>query len=188
MAGVASPMLRRTRSGGARFLVGLLGGGIAAGLLLSVPAYLIGTVIQSLVPTRQRIIVLAGILAILAIADLLRRTPYLQRQVPQGFIWKLPPGFLGVAWGFDLGLLFTTQKVTSLIWVAIAGVVLLGPSMAAVLLVSIAVVASLAIAVWSVLDQNRLSFVNDHKQMHELVQRGSGVLILILAITTAVHM
>jgi len=29
------------------------------------------------------------------------------------------PGKLGVVWGFDLGLLFTTQKVVSLIWVAI---------------------------------------------------------------------
>src|SRR6266542_1523735 len=110
MAGVASPMLRRTRSGASRFLIGLVAGGAAAGLLLSLPAYLIGTVLHDAVPMRARIVILAVLLAILAIADLTRRTPHVWRQVPQDLVWKLPPGSLGVAWGFDLGLLFTTQK------------------------------------------------------------------------------
>jgi hypothetical protein len=32
-----------------------------------------------------------------------------------------------LAWGFDLSLLFTTQKSTSLTWVALTGLVLLAP-------------------------------------------------------------
>src|ERR1700686_2031587 len=168
MAGVASPMLRRTPSGGRRFLLGLLVGGIAAGILLSVPAYLIGIAVVSIVPIKERLAILAAILAILAIADLIRRTPHVLRQVPEGFIWNLPPGFLGIVWGYDLGLLVTTRKTTSLVWVAVAGVVLLLPAMAAVVLVSIAVVATLAIGAWSFTDRNRNSLGFNHQRFPRL--------------------
>ena len=187
MAGVASPMLRRTPSGGRRFLLGLLVGGIAAGILLSVPAYLIGIAVVSIVPIKERLAILAAILAILAIADLIRRTPHVLRQVPEGFIWNLPPGFLGIVWGFDLGLLVTTRKTTSLVWVAVAGGVLLLPAMAAVVLVSIAVVATLAIGAWSFTDRNRNSLGIEHQRLPRLAQQGSGILILALLMTMALQ-
>jgi hypothetical protein len=185
MAGVASPMLRRTRSAGSRFLVGLVVGGVAAGIILSVPAYLVGTIVHEFVPERWRLVVLAGLLAGLGVADLLRRTPHVWRQVPQRLVWTLPPGTLGLAWGFDLGLLFTTQKTTSLVWVAMAAVVLLGPSLSAVVLVSIAVVASLAIAVWSVSGwTDGLAACQRDRRWQGLLQQGSGLVILALCTTT----
>jgi hypothetical protein len=187
MAGVASPMLRRTPSGGRRFLLGLLVGGIAAGILLSVPVYLIGIAIDSVVPIKERLMILAAILVILATADLIRRTPHVLRQVPERFIWDLPPGFLGIVWGFDLGLLITTRKTTSLIWVAVVGVVLFWPAMAAVVLVSITVVATLAIAAWSFTDRNRNSLGIEHQRLPGLAQQGSGILILALLMTTVLQ-
>ena len=115
MAGVAGPMMRRTRAGAARFLAGLTVGGIAGGLVLSLPVYLLGSALTSVMPLTGRVLLLAAICAVLAWADLRHRTPHVWRQVPQGLVRTLPPGSLGVVWGFDLGLLFTTQKTTSLI-------------------------------------------------------------------------
>jgi hypothetical protein len=188
MTGVASPMLRRTRSGGSRFLAGLVVGGAVAGIMLSVPAYLLGTVIHTLVPAQGRVVVLLALLAVLGVADLLRRTPHVRRQVPERFVWKLPPGVLGLVWGFDLGLLFTTQKTTSLVWVAVAAVVLLGPSMSAVVLVSIAVAASLAIVAWSVTDRTgSFGITRNHGRWLGFVRPASGLVILALFATTALQ-
>lgn len=184
MAGVASPMLRRTASGGMRFLLGLLVGGIAAGLVLSVPLYLFGTAVDSIAPLRERLMILALILALLAAADLARRTPHVSRQVPERFIWTLPPGFLGVVWGFDLGLLFTTRKTTSLIWATLAGVILFWPAMAAAALVSIGVIATLSIAAWSLTDRSRHSVGFEHQRLPRLAQQTSGILMLALLIPT----
>jgi hypothetical protein len=144
MAGVAGPMLRNKDRAGARFLAGLLVGEAAAGLLLAVPAYLLSEMAQVL-PQAARLWILVGVCAIFGVADLMNRTPHVWRQVPQALIHRLQPGTLGVAWGFDLGLLFTTQKVVSLIWVAIAAGVLLQPAMAAGVVVGVAVLTGLAV-------------------------------------------
>jgi hypothetical protein len=63
----------------------------------------------------------------------------------------MTPGMLGVVWGFDLGLLFTTQKTTSLLWASIAAVWLLDPSSAPVALTAFAFTASAGITLWSYL-------------------------------------
>jgi hypothetical protein len=144
MAGVAGPMLHRTRSRGARFLAGLALGGAIGGLVLSVPVYLLG-VLTGAFPAGVRAGLLVVACMVFGIADLRGRTPHVWRQVPQAYVRSLPPGRLGLVWGFDLGLLVTTQKTTSLIWVAGAAVVLLRPDMAAVTLAAIATVAAAAI-------------------------------------------
>src|SRR3954447_5638686 len=144
MAGVAGPMLHRARARGTRFLAGLALGGAAGGLVLSVPVYLLG-VLAGFLPLGVRVGLLVTACAIFGVADLVGRTPHVWRQVPQAFVRSLPPGRLGLIWGFDLGLLVTTQKTTSLIWVAGTAVVLLRPDMAAVTLAAIATVAAAAI-------------------------------------------
>ena len=108
MAGVAGPMLRRSRTAAARFLAGLAIGGVAAGLLLAVPTYLLGAVVRGLLPEPARLVVLAAVCGLFALADLALPTPQVWRQVPQRLQDVLPPGALGAAWGFDLGLLVTT--------------------------------------------------------------------------------
>ncbi|HEX6681242.1 MAG TPA: hypothetical protein VF062_00490 [Candidatus Limnocylindrales bacterium] len=148
MAGVAGPMLRRSRAAGARFLAGLLAGGAAGALVLALPVYLLG-MLAGLLPQSARLVILLVTCALLGLADLSGRTPHMWRQVPQQLVNRLPPGALGLAWGFDLGLMVTTQKTTSLIWGTIAAVVLLRPSLAAPALVGIATVATLTVVLFS---------------------------------------
>jgi hypothetical protein len=182
MAGVASPLLRYSRARGTRFLTGLAVGGTAGGLLLAVPVYLIGTLAGHL-PFAVRVGLLALVCAALGVADLLGRTPHVWRQVPQALVRTLPPGALGLAWGFDLGLLFTTQKTTSLIWGSLAAIVLLRPGLAAPVLPGIALVAALSMAVLSI-----GGFEPEAKRSRRWIRsarRGSG-LVMLAALLAAV--
>jgi hypothetical protein len=139
MVGVACPMLHDHPSRGMRFATGLLVGLVAGSLLLAVAAYWMGLLARALISHELRVVLLACVCLLLGVLDLTNRTPQLWRQVPQRLVWRLPPGVLGTTWGFDLGLLFTTQKVASLLWAALAAVVLLEPSSApAVVLISAA--------------------------------------------------
>jgi hypothetical protein len=149
MSGVAGPMLRNRRSAGGRFLAGLLVGELAASILLAVPAFLVGKTLSAVIGLQARLWVVAAICLFFGLADLANRTPRFSRQVPEDLIGKLPPGPLGLAWGFDLGLLFTTQKAVSLIWVAIAATVLLDPPLASAVIIGIGVIASMAVAAFS---------------------------------------
>src|SRR5947207_938978 len=142
MAGVASPMLRSSRPEGLRFLVGLTVGNVIGGVVLALPVYLAGMVVRVL-PKPASLIVVVAACVLLGLADLKRRTPHVWRQVPQSLWHRLSPGSLGLAWGVDLGLLVTTQKTTSLIWVAVIAVMFLHPAAAVVVLPAIAVATSL---------------------------------------------
>jgi hypothetical protein len=131
MAGVAGPRLRAERREAVRLLAGLVLGRLAGGVVLAVPAYLLARATHAALDTSTRLWLAAGACVVFAVFDLADRTPHPWRQVPQTLVHRLPPGALGVAWGVDLGLLFTTQKVASLIWVSLAGSVLLDPATAA---------------------------------------------------------
>ena len=146
MAGVAGPMLQDRPLEGVRFLLGLTAGGVAAGLVVGTVAFLVGTGVSAVVAEASRLTVLAAACLALGVLDLRGHTPHLWRQVPQALVRVLPPGFLGAAWGFDIGLLFTTQKVSSLLWGALLAVTLLAPNMALVLVVAVAALSCLAIA------------------------------------------
>jgi hypothetical protein len=149
MAGVSGPLLRRNRSDGLRLISGLLVGGLAAALLVSLVSYAVGVTLGLLLPLSVRAGLLLTICVALGLADLFNRTPHAWRQVPQRLVHALPPGLRGLTWGFDLGLLVTTQKAVSLGWAAIAAITLLQPSAAPALLVVMAVLSNLAVAWWS---------------------------------------
>jgi len=189
MTGVAGPLLRntRTRARGVRFLLGLTIGGAAGGAVLAVPVYLLGRLLAPL-PVWVRLTLLAAVCVLLAVADFKQRTPHVWRQVPQGLVNRLPSGSLGLAWGFDLGLLFTTQKTTSLVWVALASLLLLEPSLATAVLISVSVVGTLAMAASSLTagadDRTSLNFWSRKWLKH--VRRGSAVVIVaVTAVTVA---
>lgn len=186
MAGVAGPMLRYAAGAGVRFLTGLAAGSAAAGLVLAVPAYLLASAAHAALPMHARFGLLSGVCAVLAIADLTNRTPHVWRQVPQPLVHRLQPGSLGVAWGFDLGLLFTTQKVVSLIWVALAAVILLDPAMAAAFPVGIAVLASFAIVISTVRSKAPAEpTFRWEQQWQTRTRRASGLTLLVLFVLTA---
>ena len=166
MAGVAGPMLRRHRSDGVRFLVGLMVGSTAAGLLLSLIIYLFGAIGLHALPAAWRLWILVLACLGFGVADLANRTPHVWRQVPQEFIHRLSPGLRGLTWGFDLGLLVTTQKAVSLGWIAIAATALLRPAAAPVLLITMAVVSSLSV---TFLSMDAYLFVGRHGSKEDMV-------------------
>jgi hypothetical protein len=187
MAGVAGPMLRYNRGGGVRFLAGLVAGGAVAGILLAVPAYLLGSLVRAVLSFPVRLWMLAVLCVLFGVADLSNRTPHVWRQVPQRLVHTLPPGALGAVWGFDLGLLFTTQKVASLIWVALAAIVLLDPAAAAGVLAGIAVLASLSVAALSALQRTAKPRSRGERQWVSGIRRTSGLALMILFVLTSVQ-
>jgi len=138
MAGVSGSYDPFSRS--SRFL-----GGFTLGLLLSAAflgAILVPTSIAvHLLPGSYRIGLLGAVAVVLATLDLLGRTPYMQRQVPQRLgLDGVPAGTLGIIYGADAGLHVTTQKTTSLIWGGLVGAVLIGgPSTIGATLVAAAI-------------------------------------------------
>jgi hypothetical protein len=130
MAGVARPMIRASPRHGLRFLVGLTAGMMMGALVLSLAVYLVGMTVAVALSHEERLLGVATICLALGLADMTNRTPQVWRQVPQRLMKTLPPGTLGAAWGFDLQLLFTTQKETSLIWASLVAALLVEPSAA----------------------------------------------------------
>jgi hypothetical protein len=186
MAGVAGPMLRYHRTGGVRFLAGLIVGGAAGGVALAIPAYLLGSLLHAVLAPQLRLWVLVLVCVVFGTADLANRTPHVWRQVPQRLLHTLQPGTLGLTWGFDLGLLFTTQKVASLIWVAVAAVTLIQPALAWSVLVGVAVLASLAVLVGSTSERTADWLATKRKpRLVRHLRRAAGVLVLVLAVLTA---
>src|SRR5919108_4692328 len=115
MAGVSGPLHRGRVGARSRFLLGLAAGGVLSSLFVALTAWLLGTLVQAVVPPAARLLLLALACLAFGLADLTDRTPQVWRQVPASLVHRLPPGTLGAVWGADLGLLFTTKKTVSLI-------------------------------------------------------------------------
>jgi hypothetical protein len=146
MAGVAGPQLRVDVRAGTRFLIGLAVGGAIAGLLLALPVFLLGQAVGQVASEQVRLGIVATLAFIFGILDLAGRTPHVWRQVPQRLWHVLAPGRLGLVWGADLGLLVTTQKTTSLLWLSIPAVALLRPGFVPATLVTLSLIATLVVA------------------------------------------
>jgi hypothetical protein len=179
MAGVAGPMLRRDASQGARFLLGLLAGGLAAAAAWAVLVYAVGTPLSHLAPGRYREYLAALVIAGLGIADIANRTPHVGRQVPQQFFHLFAPGRLGLVWGFDLSLLVTTQKTTSLTWAALTGIFLLAPSAAMPVLLTMTVIGVSAVATRSL--RKPAVMCDRRRPWFAHLRRGAGIALLVLA-------
>lgn len=181
MAGVAGPMLRHDRAGAVRFLFGLLIGGLAGSAVLAVPFYVLGRLAEAVLTDQARWIAFGVVVAVLGVVDLALRTPHVQRQVPQGLVRTMKPGALGLVWGVDLAMLFTTQKTTSLLWVALAGLILVAPGLAPVVLTASWVVAWLAMVYLSVRRPTLIPIGEERLTWQDLVKilrRVSGTILL----------
>ncbi|MCP9983489.1 hypothetical protein [Actinomadura madurae] len=189
MAGVSGPMMRRRPADGARFLAGLAAGGVLSGLLVALLLYVAGRGLHAALPETPRTLALAAVALGFGIADLAGRTPHAWRQVPQVLVHRLRPGFLGVVWGFDLGLLVTTQKAASLVWAGVAAVVLLDPRAAAPVMVGLALLSNLSVALASVRFTPALIDMGTRRERLWLrsVRALSGTALVTLAAVTAVQ-
>jgi hypothetical protein len=181
MAGVAGPMLRYDRPGAVRFLFGLLIGGLAGSAVLAVPVYVLGRLAELLLAEQVRWVMFGAAVAVAGAADLALRTPHVQRQVPQALVRSMKPGALGLVWGVDLAMLFTTQKTTSLLWAALAGLVLVAPGYAPAVLTASWAAAWLAIAFLSVRRPTLIPIGEERLTWQDLVRilrRVSGTVLL----------
>jgi hypothetical protein len=149
MVGVSGPLLAESSREGTRFLIALTVAGVAGSAILATVGVALSMALQYAVPFGARLAVLVCWAVLLAAADLTNRTPQWFRQVPQRLVRELRPGLLGTVWGFDLGLIVTTKKVTSLAWLAIGGAILLRPALVPVCVIGIGLTTSLSVALWS---------------------------------------
>jgi len=150
MVGVSGPLFAESAAQGRRFMIGLTLGSLAGGVILATAAAVVGIgLARTGLPLGARLVMLIGVALILGLADLANRTPQWFRQVPQRLVRELSPGTLGVVYGVDLGLIVTTKKVTSLWWLAIAGLALVSPVLLVIAVPVGAVATSLAVWSWS---------------------------------------
>lgn len=189
MAGVSGPMMRRRPADGVRFLAGLVAGAVLSGLLVALLLYVVGRAIGAAVPEAPRELALAAVAFGLGAADLAGRTPHVWRQVPQVLVHRLAPGFRGVVWGFDLGLLVTTQKAASLVWAAVAAIVLLDPRVAAPAMVGMALLSNVGVVLWSVRFTPAITDVGTRRERLWLraIRALSGAALVTVAAVTAVQ-
>lgn len=186
MAGVAGPMAARDRYAAARFLSGLTAGELLGSVVVAVVIMAIGSSLAVAVPLAARIAVAGLVVIALGLADLGNRTPEMWRQVPQRLIHVLPPGRLGLAWGFDLGLLFTTKKTTSMSWAAVGVLLLVWPLPALYVVPGMAMAGVAAIVVrtgtFGLTDPRRWG--NRRHLMTRFARAASGCTLLILGALT----
>jgi len=145
MVGVAGPMFRRSRNEGIRFLVGFTLGQLTSALFLAVAIIAIGMVVVYVLPWQFRITLFAAGAALLALADKTGRTPQVSRQVPVDLYHRLEPGRLGFAWGVDVGLIFTTQKTSSMPWLGLLAAITLLPLGSLPMLMSLALASAMSL-------------------------------------------
>jgi hypothetical protein len=183
MVGVSDPELKADRTSGVRMLGGLTAGYLTATLLITLPLIGLAALSAQLVDQRVARIGVLLILLGLGVADLAGRTPYRDRQVPQRFARTLGPLPRGLLWGFDLALLVTTQKTSSLIWAAVAGVVVVGPGTAVLpVLVASAAVYLCGTIVLSLAGAGRITGLWFGVTLVPWLQRGAGVVLVGLAV------
>ena len=181
MAGVAGPMLAHDPPAAKRFLLGLSTGILTGSLLLLGSGLLAGSVLDMIrVSADARLVAVAAVAAGLAAADLAGHTPQVWRQVPQRLVRELPPGVLGATWGIDLGLLVTTKKVGSLLWLAVAGPVLIQPKLLELTIPLSGAVSSLAIIYWSIRVKGDIRcLIGRSHALASKVRIGSGTALLV---------
>lgn len=117
MVGVTSPLIRngKTRDGVALFGWYVMGTAFAGSIVFT-GLSIISLGVSAVLPAGARYLLLAFCVGVLLVLDVFGKTPHVSRQTAQRLV-DLPPSVRGFAWGLDIGLLFTTIKVTSLVWV-----------------------------------------------------------------------
>ena len=127
MAGVTGPLARRDKHVAIHFVVGLAAGYVVAGVILSLAIESAGVAANALLTAGARLAAVVMACLVLLTLDAIGRTPQWPRQVPVRLFGLLRPGILGFAWGLDLGILVTTRKNSSAVWLLVIGATLTLP-------------------------------------------------------------
>jgi hypothetical protein len=118
MIGVIGPLvqgkreLRGSVGSIARFALGAVAGAALTGVLVGVLAL----AFQSVAGEGVRAVVVGVAGCVLLLVDLALRTPTLRRQTCSTWYRERGPRFAWPVWGFDLGLGFSTIRLSSLYW------------------------------------------------------------------------
>ena len=183
-------MVRYAPARAAQFLLGLTGGALVAAVVVGLAVYGVGVPLSLLASRSVRTIALVILICGLAAADLLDRTPHVWRQVPQVLIRRgLPDGLLGLVWGVDMGLLFTTQKVVSLLWGALAAALLLDPMAGFTMMLTAAALSSTSIMLWTLGGGRGITRygTRQERKWSRHMRTVSGLILLAMAAMTAVQ-
>src|SRR5262245_4896961 len=118
MIGVIGPLVKGKRelrgSVGSVALFGL--GAIAGALITGSLIGVLGAVLQSLAGERPLALLVGAAGCVLLLVDLGRRTPTLRRQTCSTWYRDIGARKSWALWGFDLGLGFSTIRLSSLYW------------------------------------------------------------------------
>ena len=122
MVGAIGPHVQGKRQGSARsvtlFTLGAVAGAAITGSLVG----LVGAAAQALADERVLAVVVGAAGCVLLLADLGFlgwRTPTLRRQTSSAWYRERGPRAAWALWGFDLGLGFSTIRVSSLYWLMV---------------------------------------------------------------------
>jgi hypothetical protein len=158
MIGVIGPLVQGKRQlrGSVRsvtvFALGAIVGAATTGLLVA----LLAAGFQSLAGRDARAVAVGVAGCLLLLIDLGLRTPTLRRQTCSTWYRERGPGFAWPVWGFDLGLGFSTIRLSSLYWLMVLFVAaFVSPLLAPLVLVfyglglGIVVAAAVVAQAWS---------------------------------------
>ncbi|MFC5818813.1 hypothetical protein [Nonomuraea harbinensis] len=180
---MAGPLSRRSPGAARRFIAGYSVGLVVGGTVIALLAAVVAEGLGSVLPLRWREVAAGTLLVGVGVADVLNRTPHVMRQVPQDYARALRPGWRGVLWGVDLGLLFTTQKTTSLIWGALVVTVLLNPMAAPVFLVGMVIGSVAGTVIGTALNHvPGRAFLGGERVFIRTVRALSGVVLICLGL------
>jgi hypothetical protein len=121
MIGVIGPLvqgkreLRGSVGSVAVFGLGALAGAGTTGVVVG----LLGAAFQSLAGDTVRAVVVGAVGCLLLLVDLALRTPTWRRQTCSTWYRERGPRFAWPVWGFDLGLGFSTIRLSSLYWLMV---------------------------------------------------------------------
>lgn len=136
----------------------------------------VGTLVGELMPGELRWALFGAGSLLLGFSDVFHHTPQWPRQVPKKLVDRLGAFNLGAVWGFDLGLISTTRKVSSITWVGLLGVLLLARNSALPVLAGGVCASAPVLVIRSVTGLARRVDLRRHLRTIVLMQRLSGVL------------
>jgi hypothetical protein len=158
MIGVIGPLVRGKRELGDSvrpvgvFALGALAGAAVTGALVA----LLATVFQGLAGEDVRAIAVGVGGCLLLLVDVGLRTPTLRRQTCSTWYRERGAGFAWPLWGFDLGLGFSTIRLSSLYWLMVLFVAaFVSPVLAPIVLafyglgLGVAIAAAVVAQTWS---------------------------------------